>query len=213
MFHHFLSTGVLGLSLIMAGCTHASHTQPSHHKETAKMVQTKEALRDLWVGHIFWIRNVVWDDAIHNPAARDAAEKEVLANAKQIASAIQPFYGDAASEELLTLLAGHYGAVKAYSEGSVAGNSLQQEAALAQLASNADEIAVFLSSANPYLPRETVRGLIAAHGAHHVAQITQFQEKDYADEGKTWEVMRQHVYTIADALTTALVTQFPSKFS
>ena len=61
MFHHFLSTGVLGLSLIMAGCTHASHTQPSHHKETAKMVQTKEALRDLWVGHIFWIRNVVWD--------------------------------------------------------------------------------------------------------------------------------------------------------
>jgi len=66
---------------------------------------------------------------------------------------------------------------------------------------------------NPYLPRETVRGLIAAHGAHHIAQITQFQEKDYADEGKTWDVMRQHVYTIADALTTALATQFPTKFS
>jgi hypothetical protein len=109
MAHHFLSIGVLGLSLIMTGCTHSTHTQSSPHEETAKMVQTREALRDLWVSHIFWIRNVVWDDAMNNPAARDAAEKEVLANAKQIANTIQPFYGDAASEELLTLLAGHYG--------------------------------------------------------------------------------------------------------
>ena len=61
--------------------------------------------------------------------------------------------------------------------------------------------------------RGTIGGpsiLIAAHGAHHIAQITQFQEKDYADEGKTWDVMRQHVYTIADALTTALASQWVS---
>ena len=36
--------------------------------------------------------------------------------------------------------------------------------------------------------------------------------KDYAQLEETWPMMRQHVYLIADTLTTALVKQFPSKF-
>ena len=195
----------------LGGCTHESRV--IGEANPARVADTKAALRDLWAGHIFWIRNVVLDNATNNPAARDAAEKEVVANAKQIAGTITPFYGEAASEKLFTLLAGHYGAVKEYSDATVAGSKPQQDAALAHLASNADEIAVFLSGANPNLPKDTVRGLIAAHGAHHVAQITEFQEKDYAHEAQTWEVMRQHVYVISDALTAALAKQFPGKFA
>jgi hypothetical protein len=100
--------------------------------------------------------------------ARNAAEQEVVSNAKNIAVSIALFYDEKASEKLFTLLAGHCGAVKDYSEATVAENMLQQDAALAHLASNADDISVFLSGANPHLPNEAVRGLIAAHGAHHV---------------------------------------------
>lgn len=205
------SVAVLLFAIVtLGGCAH----QPAvENPNPVRVADTKAALRDLWAGHIFWIRNVVLDNATNNPAARDAAEKEVVANAKQIAGAITPFYGQAASDKLFTLLAGHYGAVKEYSEATVAGNTRQQETALAHLASNADEIAVFLSGANPNLPKDTVRGLIAAHGAHHVAQINEFQEQDYAHEAETWQVMRQHVYVIADALTTALAKQFPGKFA
>jgi hypothetical protein len=202
---------LLFMVLGLVGCAHESRSVGDANP--ARVADTKAALRDLWAGHIFWIRNVVLDNATNNPAARDAAEKEVVANAKQIAGAITPFYGKAAADKLFTLLAGHYGAVKEYSEATVAGSKPQQNAALAHLASNADEIAVFLSGANPNLPKDTVRGLIAAHGAHHVAQITQFQENDYAHEAETWQVMRQHVYVIADALTAALAKQFPGKFA
>ena len=206
------SVAVLLFAVVgMVGCAHESRV--IGEANPARVADTKAALRDLWAGHIFWIRNVVLDNATNNPAARDAAEKEVVANAKQIAGTITPFYGEAASEKLFTLLAGHYGAVKEYSDATVAGSKPQQDAALAHLASNADEIAVFLSGANPNLPKDTVRGLIAAHGAHHVAQITEFQEKDYAHEAQTWEVMRQHVYVISDALTAALAKQFPGKFA
>ena len=179
----------------------------------AHVAETKQALRDLWVGHIFWVRNVVLNNATHDPEARDAAEEEVVANAKQIASTITPFYGEAASEKLFSLLAINYGAVREYSEATVARNRRQQDAALARLASNADDLAVFLNGVNPYLPQDTVRALIAAHGAHHVLQINQYKEKEYAHAGATWPAMRQHVYVIADTLTTALVKQFPSKFS
>ncbi|HEU4501561.1 MAG TPA: hypothetical protein VFR82_07910 [Nitrospira sp.] len=210
LIHH--SIAALALAVVgLAGCAH--DTRAVGEANPVHVADTKAAMRDLWTGHIFWIRNVVSDNAVHNAAARDAAEQEVVANARSIANSITPFYGEKASEKLFSLLAGHYGAVKEYSEATVSGNRLHQDAALTHLASNTDDIAVFLSGANPHLPKDTVRGLIAAHGAHHVLQITQFKERDYVHEGETWKVMKQHVYVIADALTMALATQFPSKFS
>lgn len=179
----------------------------------ARVADTKEELRDLWVGHIFWVRNVVMSIATENPAARDAAEKEVLANAKQIARMITPFYGKDASEKLLSILVNGYGAVIEYSEATVAGNKRRQDAALVDFASNANDFAVFISGVNPYLPEDTVRALMAVHGAQHVLQINQLQEKGYAHIMATWPAMRQHMQIIADTLTTALVKQFPNKFS
>jgi hypothetical protein len=208
--HHFLVAIVLGV-VGLAGCAH--DTRAVGDANPAHVADTKAAMRDLWTGHIFWIRNVVLDNAVHNPAAREAAEQEVVVNAKKIAATITPFYGEKASEKLFSLLADHYAAVKEYSEATVAGNKPEQDAALTHLATNADEIAAFLSGANPHLPKDTVRGLIAAHGAHHVLQINQFDQKDYVHEGETWEVMKQHVYVIADALTAALAMQFPNTFS
>jgi hypothetical protein len=173
----------------------------------------QQNLRDLWVGHIFWVRHVVSNIATNDPEEREAAEKEVVANTKQIASTIAPFYGEDASQKLFNLLDVNISAVREYSEGTVAGNKRQKDFALALLESNADDIADFLSHINPYLPKDTVRGLIAAHGAHHVLQINQYKAKEYAHLGATWPMMRQHVYVIADTLTTALVKQFPSRFS
>ena len=179
----------------------------------ARVEEMKQTLRDLWVGHIFWVRHVVSNIATNDPEERDAAEKEVETNTKQIANTMMPFYGEAASEKFYRLLDGNISAVEEYSEATVAGNKRQQDAALAHLASNADEIADFLSHLNPYLHKEIVRSLVATHGAHHVLQINQYKAKDYAPLGATWPMMRQHIYVIADTLTTALVKQFPNKFS
>src|SRR5215813_9048692 len=67
----------------------------------------KAIMRDLWVGHIFWVRNVVFETFANNESAAEAAEAEVVANARQIGDAIEPFYGKPAADKLFTLLAGH----------------------------------------------------------------------------------------------------------
>jgi hypothetical protein len=179
----------------------------------ASVAEMQQNLRDLGVGHIFWVRHVVSNIATNDPEERDAAEKEVVTNTKQIAHTMVPSYGEVASEKFYSLLDGNIGAVREYSEATVAENKQQQDAALAHLAANADEIADFLSHLNPYLQKDIVRALIATHGAHHVLQIKQYKAKDYAPLGATWPMMRQHIYVIADTLTTALAKQFPSKFS
>jgi hypothetical protein len=151
----------------------------------AKVNETEAALRDLWVGHVFWVRNVVVSTFAANQPAAAAAEQKVVANAKQIAAAIEPYYGKAASEKLFGLLAGHYGAVKQYLEATVAASKGKQDAAFKSLSGNAAEIAGFLSGANPNLPFDTLNGLLLAHGGHHVQQIEQVQSKQYAQEAQT----------------------------
>ena len=208
----FWSMAVLILTFVgLVGCDY--EPRAGGDANPTRVAEMKQTFRDLWLGHIFWVRHVVSNIAANDPEELDAAEKEVAANTKQIADTITPFYGEAASEKLNNLLDVNIDAVREYSEATVAGNKHKQDAALARLASNADDIADFLSHVNPYLQKDNVRSLIAAHGAHHVLQINQYKAKDYAHLGATWPMMRQHVYVIADTLTTALAKQFPSKFS
>jgi hypothetical protein len=178
-----------------------------------KTLQTAAALRDLWLGHIFWVRNVSIGAIDKNDAATKAAEQQAVANAQAIAASIEPFYGAAAKESFFKLLAGHYGAVKAYVVATVASDASAQTAATQSLTSNAEEIAVFLSKANPYLPKEAVQGLLLAHGGHHIQQIQQLKARNYGAEAQTWEEMKKHVYQIADATADALAKQFAKKFS
>ena len=203
------------LSLVVAvGLATPALAAQDHHASaaapTTKALQTKDALRDLWVGHVFWVRNVVVETLAGNTAAAKAAEEQVVANAKQIAGAIEPYYGKAASDKLFGQLAGHYGAIKEY---LVAADKAAQDAAWKKLGANAEEIAKFLSGANPNLPIDTLRGLLIAHGGHHVQQITQLRAKDYTGEAQTWESMKLHMYVIADALAGAIAKQFPAKFA
>jgi hypothetical protein len=179
-----------------------------------RVAELQKTLRDLWLGHIFMIQHVVLINVINDSAAREAADKQVLANAKQIADTFKPFYGEARVGKLFVLLADHYAAVKEYSEATIAENTQQQDAALAHMASNADDLDGYFNGINPHnLPKGTVRGLIAAHGAHHVLQINQYKKKEYAKLEETWLTMRQHVYVISDTLVTALAKQFPARFS
>jgi hypothetical protein len=177
-----------------------------------KVAATQAALRDLWVEHVFWVRNVVVATLAGNKDQAAASEAEVVANAKQLAGAIEPFYGKAGSDKLFELLAGHWGAVKAHLTATAKGDAKGQEAAVKQINANLSSLADFLASANPNLPKTAVEPLLLAHGAHHVAQNGQLKAKKYADEAKTWGAMRMHMEAIADALGDAIAKQFPEKF-
>lgn len=210
-----LQTIFLAASLFVFGTAaadtppaHAAHASPSADKITA----AREAVRDLWTDHIFWVRNVVMATAAKNASERKTAEAQVVANAKQIAGVVGTYYGKAAGDQLFTLLAGHWGAIKAYLDATFANDENARNKAFKDLNDNAAAIATFLSGANPNLPRDTLLALFTAHGAHHVAQITDVHAGDYDKEAANWAAMRTHMNTIADALVGGIAKQFPDKF-
>ena len=206
---------VLAAALVLAtpAFSHAATPAPAMHTVPAAVADTRAALRDLWIGHVFWVRNVVEARLANDADRAKAAEQQVVANAMAIAGAVEPYYGQTASGQLFKLLAGHYGAVSDYLDAERKHQDTAKQAAIEHLTDNANQIAAFLNSANPQnWPVDTLRALLAAHGAHHIQQINQLAAHQYADEAQTWAAMTHHMYTIADALADGLAAQFPDRF-
>ncbi|MDQ2701464.1 MAG: hypothetical protein M3Y70_01315 [Pseudomonadota bacterium] len=173
--------------------------------------QLLAAMRDLWHGHIVHAREYALAVHAGNDADAKAAADAVVENARQIAGAVAGFYGDAAGDGMLKLLAGHWGAVKALNDARVDGDTAAASQAMTDLSTNAGEIAKFLAGANPNLPEDTVRALLLAHGAHHSQQIDLILADDTEGEAAEWTAMQAHMDMIADALAAAIAKQFPDK--
>jgi hypothetical protein len=204
---------LLGMFVLFTGPAAFAAKKTGGAPATQKAFELKLAMRDLWIGHIFWVRNVVLETRAGNTEAATVAETKVVENARAIADAIVPFYGKEAGDKLFDLLAGHYGAVKGYMTTAFANDEISKGASVDKIKANAEQIAAFLNSANPKnWPKDTLLGLLVAHGVHHVLQIDQINSKDAAAEAKTWDDMKGHIYTIADALADGIVKQFPRKF-
>jgi hypothetical protein len=208
----FFVAAAFALSSFAASAQHTVHAAaPASAQTPVAAPKLQAALRALWHGHV--VRTRAYAMAVHagKPKAAHKAEADVVANAKQIAGAVASFYGNAAGDRMFTLLAGHWGAVKQMTDSAKLKDTAANAHALETLTANAREIAEFLSGANPNLPKDAVFGLLAGHGAHHSAQITQIMRGDMKAESATWQAMQEHMDTIADALAQAIAKQFPAK--
>ncbi len=204
----------LGFAALMLLAPSFSFAQQSAGavKLTPKTVELRLTLRDLWQNHIFWVRNVVLATKFKDKGAAKVAEEQAVQNAKDIANAVVPYYGKEAGDKLFNLLAGHYAAIKEYMNADFAGNKKGMDAAKSKMLKNADEIAAFLSSANPNWPKQALVSALYAHGGYHMSQINEIHANNFSAEAKTWASMKDQVNQIADTLAEGIVKQFPQRF-
>lgn len=209
--------GALALALMLAGSTGlVLVAQPARADApaaaTASAAPTLHAaMRSLWQGHVEATRAYALAVQANDAKAAKKAGDDVVTDARQIADAVGGFYGADAGKQMLTLLAGHWGGVKAMTDAVHAGDAAARDQAMNDLVANGSEIAKFLSGANPYLPEDAVRGLLTTHVGHHSAQIDEIMQGDMKAEATTWAAMRAHMDTLADALSGAIAKQFPQK--
>lgn len=207
----------LALGLVLAAAAPAVLAQPAEAAASAPATapaapKLHEAMRSLWHGHIVTTRD--YDIAVHegNKAKADAAAKAVVANAKQISNAVAGFYGKAAGDGLLKLLAGHWAGVKALTDTTHAGDKAGEQKAMDELASNATDIAKFLAGANPNWSEGTLQGALMMHVNDHKTQIDEMMSNaPAAEQAKSWTEMQNHMNMIADVLASGIAKQFPHK--
>ena len=192
---------------------HASAPLATAGQTTPAAPKLQADLRALWRGHIDETRAYAMAVKADNKSEADAAAAGVVTNAKAISAAVASFYGDAGGAEMLKLLSGHWGAVKAMTDAAHTDDAAGVQKGMDAGIANAAEVAKFLAGANPNLPESTVDGLMVSHVQHHRSQIGEIMSGDTAGEAETWRAMQTHMNVIADALAGAIAKQFPDKAS
>ena len=78
---------------------------------------------------------------------------------------------------------------------------------------NAEQIADFLSKANPNWPKATLVDMMKKHLSTTSAEVVARLHKDWNGDAKAFDEVYNHILMMADALSDGIIKQFPAKFS
>ncbi len=170
------------------------------------------AMRKLWEEHIVYTRNYIISGLAGLEDAGKVAER-LLSNQDDIGNAVKPYYGDAAGKKLSALLRDHILIAADIVSAAKAGNNDAVSKGEQKWHENADEIATFLSGANPNWPKPVLTDMLYKHLEFTTTEVVSRLKKDWAADIQAYDKGHDHMMMFADALTDGIAKQFPEKFS
>ena len=142
----------------------------------------------------------------------DAAAARLLRNQDDIGEAIVPYYGQEAGRKLADLLKQHImiavelvGDAKSQDDEKFAKDD-------ARWTQNVEDIASFLSEANPNWPKKDVLDLLMLHLQLTKGEVVARLKKDWNEAIRLFDDIFTEIVVLADALYDGLVAQFPDRF-
>ena len=193
---------------------HKGHFHGAGHNKaaSARELALHDDMRKLWEDHVTWTRLAIVSFLADLPDFERTAGR-LLANQDDIGAAIAPYYGQQAGARLTGLLKEHIaGAVdllKAARAGDEAGLARAKDAWYR----NGDEIAGFLSHANPRnWPLAAMRAMMRTHLDQTIEEATARLSGDFAADVRAYDEIHRHILVMADALSAGIVKQFPGRF-
>jgi len=190
------------------GHGHAHHATPRNAAQSA----FHDQMRKLWEDHVTWTRLAIVTFADGSPGF-DATAARLLQNQTDIGNAIKPYYGDAAGNRLTALLRDHISIAVEILTAARDGNTSAFDAASARWYANANDIADFLSAANPKSwPDSVLRADMKAHLDQTLAEAAHELHGEYAAGVTDYEAIHHHILMMADTLSAGIIAQFPSRF-
>jgi hypothetical protein len=172
-----------------------------------------DAMRQLWSDHVTWTRLFIVEAAAGLPS-QSATTQRLLQNQADIGSAVGAIYGKAAGDSLTALLRDHILIAADVVGAAKAGNTTRVESLNRRWQGNADDIAVFLNSANPgNWPTATLKAAMRTHLDQTLTEATHQLKGDYAASVKDFDAIEKHILMMADILSDGIIKQFPQKFT
>ena len=166
-------------------------------------------MRKLWEDHVTWTRLYIISVAA-GLDDKEATTNRLLRNQDDIGNAIRPYYGDAAGDRLTSLLREHILVAADVVGETKAGNSSAAQAAERKWRANAEEIATFLSGANPdSWPLDTMRREMNMHLDLTLQEASARLHGRWAADVAAYDAVHDHVLHFADMLSDGLVGRVP----
>ncbi|WP_404349507.1 glycosyltransferase [Sutcliffiella horikoshii] len=175
-------------------------------------VKFENAFRKLWIDHVLWTSNYITSATTAGAEDQKEVLTRLLKNQEDIGNAIKPVYGEEAGNKLTELLKEHIVIAGKIVDAAKEGNESLVKQLNKEWVRNADDIAAFLSGANPNLKNEDLKKMLYMHLELVANDLSASLAKDWnarivaIDEGVT------HIILMADAISAGVVKQFPDKF-
>jgi hypothetical protein len=208
--------GVLLASLAAIGMLHApvsiAAQAPPHHRSAVSATDTlRQDMRKLWTDHVVWTRAYVVAAVADQPDAPAAAAR-LLKNQEDIGAAVGAYYGKTTGHQLTALLKDHILIAVDLIAHAKSGDRAAFAETNTRWARNGDDIADFLSTANPHWPRETLRQMMKLHLSTTTEEVVARLTKNWEADVRAFDVVYDHMLTMADALSAGIIDQFPEQF-
>jgi hypothetical protein len=187
----------------------------ARHAESATAApagaELRRDMRKLWADHVSWTRLYIIS-ALGDQPDKDVTAKRLIQNQVDMGNAIKPFYGDDAGNKLTALLKDHILIAVELIDAAKANDKSKQDDATKRWQANADEIAVFLSKANPQnWPESDMKSMMREHLDLTTAEVVARLKKDWSADVAAYEKVHAQALHMADMLSSGIAKQFPDK--
>jgi hypothetical protein len=216
MMRRILISGMMGMFMMttLSGFLHAQPNKGTVKTEppaTPSAVELRMAMRELWEAHVMYTRNYIIS-AVANLEDVGAIAGRLLKNQDDIGAAIKPVYGDAAGNKLAALLRDHITIAVDVVKAAKTGADADLAQADKKWHANADELAAFLSGANPNWPKKDLTDMLYRHLELTTGEVVARLKKDWTADIAAYDQGDAHMLMFADVLTKGILKQFPDKF-
>jgi hypothetical protein len=201
------------VSLLLLTSVFQSSLIPAQAKTKVEAQVFHDDMRKLWEDHITFTRLFIVSTFGNLPDQGATAER-LLQNQDDIGDAIKPFYGDAAGEQLSALLRDHILIAAEILQAAKNGDNAAFEDAVTRWYANAEDIAVFLNSANPEnWPLVEMKAMMREHLDLTLEEATAQLSGEYAASIASYDEVHIQALEMADMLSDGIIAQFKNKFN
>jgi hypothetical protein len=179
---------------------------------TQKELEFRLAMRKLWEDHVVWTRNVIISVAGGLPDLNFAVQR-LMQNQDDIGDAVKQFFGDAGGNQLTSLLKEHITGAYNVLVAAKAGDKPGLDKANKAWYENADDIAMFLSKANPkYWPEKDMKMHMKDHLDLSEAEAVARLQGKWAEDVSAYDRVHVQILRMADMLSDGIIGRFSEKF-
>jgi len=201
---------VLGIMPVMTVQAKASGSKDPNCL-TPKMVQLKTDMQKVWIDHTIWTRSYIVSAISNRPDQMDVLDR-LLRNQQDIGNVIKPYYGEEAGNKLADILREHILIAARIVAAAKAGNQDELQKLQKDWHRNADDIAKFLSAANPNWAFRELQDMLYTHLQLITEIVVSCLKGDWKADIAATDKNEIHLIHLADILTAGIIKQFPEKF-
>jgi hypothetical protein len=189
---------------------HMQHTNPLLRTEAS--VEFRDQMRKLWEDHITWTRLAIISLAADAPDTQPTVQR-LLDNQVDIGNAIKPYYGDAAGDQLTSLLHDHIVIAAELVTDAKAGDTTAFADAQTRWYDNANQIAQFLHDANPQnISLADMQAMMKTHLDLTLEEASDRLQGNFPGDIAAYDKVHAEILEMSDTIALGIIEQFPNSF-